>query len=171
MIICISEKMLFLKRRDKICHSVDICKKELKKKSTFPFWSLGAGCCAKTWCSVTRHGGSHIGHHHRHHHHYHRHWCHHHHHHHHDDVDDYEANARGDAVRPFADCRRRAQTAVSWTRQNILHPALHSICEKKSEQHLVLSESGALLQWASPISKFGWNRAKRCLGNNIWSCH
>ena len=160
MIICISEKMLFLKRRDKICHSVDICKKELKKKSTFPFWSLGAGCCAKTRCSVTRHGGSHIGHHH-----------HHHHHHHHDDDDDYEANARGDAVRPFADCRRRAQTAVSWTRQNILHPALHSICEKKSEQHLVLSESGALLQWASPISKFGWNRAKRCLGNNIWSCH
>ena len=102
MIICISEKMLFLKRRDKICHSVDICKKELKKKSTFPFWSLGAGCCAKTRCSVTRHGGSHIGHHH-----------HHHHHHHHDDDDDYEANARGDAVRPFADCRRRAQTAVS----------------------------------------------------------
>ena len=83
MIICIHENMLFLRRLDKIRHRVDICKKELLKKSTFPFWSLGAGCCAKTWCSVTRHGGSHIGHHHRHHHHYRRHWCHHSHHHHH----------------------------------------------------------------------------------------
>ena len=34
----------------------------------------------------------------------------------------------------------------------------------------MLNENGALLQWASPISKFGWNRAKRCLGTNIWSC-
>ena len=35
---------------------------------------------------------------------------------------------------------------------------------------LVLSENGALLQWASLISKFAWNRAKRCLGTYIWSC-
>ena len=34
----------------------------------------------------------------------------------------------------------------------------------------MLNENGALLQWASPISKFGWNWAKWCLGTNIWSC-
>ena len=57
-----------------------------------------------------------------------------------------------------------------------LNPAEHPpscsalYLRKITEQHLVLNENGALLQWASPISKFGWNRAKRCLGTNIWSC-